>query len=499
MEKISLSSEYEKIGNEIDKLIMRKEYEKLESFLTKIEASVFTFDLSKCTSIFYYIGTGKSVLAGHCNEFKKTDQVLSAMSYRKQSLFYMRKALTSYKKSNCTNKSLLLSIYTNYANELGACGRVIEALRIYRKAISIYHHFSMIIGNYGRTLNFYANMVNDVNHCKELHCYAYQSIKRSLIIHDPNMHEDAVNYFSELIAKYDSLPTKEYLSYPIVFDEYDLGETEEHDYRIWCLKNHLFLNPLNDLIEQETAFAHDPLTITQFTEYVDRKEVGSESNSVPPKWYSMLNQLKEEYIYSRFLCYEGSEKISELHYADKDVKLSYSDYNYINYSIRLEQLKSAFKTLFSIFDQIGFVINEFWKLGFSERTADAAHVFGCKNYPKDNVALSALYWSNCEFSERFGNADSASERDLKVLRNALEHKFVKVHEYDYSGNLQIEDDSFYHISEGELKKHTLRLLELAREWIMELVYAIDIEERKKDKGANAIELNIYDFDDKWKV
>ena len=357
----------------------------------------------------------------------------------------------------------------------------------------------MIIGNYGRTLNFYANIVNDDNHCKELHCYAYQSIKRSLIIHDPNMHEDAVNYFSELIAKYDSLSTKEYLSYPIVFDEYDLGETEEHDYRIWCLKNHLFLNPLNDLIEQETAFAHDPLTITQFTEYVDRKEVGSESNSVPPKWYSMLNQLKEEYIYSRFLCYEGSEKISELHYADKDVKLSYSDYNYINYSIRLEQLKSAFKTLFSIFDQIGFVINEFWKLGFSERTADAAHVFGCKNYPKDNVALSALYWSNCEFSERFGNADSASERDLKVLRNALEHKFVKVHEYDYSGNLQIEDDSFYHISEGELKKHTLRLLELAREWIMELVYAIDIEERKKDKGANAIELNIYDFDDKWKV
>ncbi len=69
----------------------------------------------------------------------------------------------------------------------------------------------------------------------------------------------------------------------------------------------------------------------------------------------MLNQLKEEYIYSRFLCYEGSEKSRQLHYADRDVLLSNADYNMVNYSIRLEQLKSAFKNLYSIFDQIGFL------------------------------------------------------------------------------------------------------------------------------------------------
>ena len=253
------------------------------------------------------------------------------------------------------------------------------------------------------------------------------------------------------------------------------------------------------MIDPESAFAHDPLTITRYTEYANRDDVETKRNGSPPKWFSMLNQLKEEYVYSRFLYYEGTEKLWELHYADKNVRLSLSSYDYVNYSIRLEQLKSAFKNLFSILDQVGFIVNDFWSLGFKEREADAAHVFKCNHYPTDNVALTALYWSYCEFNEKFGNADSASERDLYILRNALEHKFVKVHEYTHEGKLQIEDDSFYHIDEDQLKKLTFRLLQLAREWIMELVYAIGIEESKNDNSDKSIQLNISDFADEWKI
>lgn len=41
--------------------------------------------------------------------------------------------------------------------------------------------------------------------------------------------------------------------------------------------------------------------------------------------------------------YEGTEKMTKMHYADRDVLLSLANYDYINYSIRLEQLKSAFR------------------------------------------------------------------------------------------------------------------------------------------------------------
>lgn len=496
MNCISFPPECEEYGKEIDRLTIKKDYNGLLKYLVKVESFSSKHNTPEYAPVFYYLGTANGILADYQQKSGGADSDI--IKHRKQSLYYMRKSLSLLEQFG-ENQALLLCIYTNYANELDACGRVIEALRIYRKAISLNPAFGMAVGNYGRALNFYANLVNDPGHYRELHCYAYQTIKHALEIRDENLHEQAVKYFEKMISEYEKFSHKALLLEPIVFDEYDLGESEEQEYRKWCLKNHLFLNPLNDLIDLETAFAHDPLTITQYTEYVDCDDVAGRSNAEPPRWFSMLNQLKEEYIYSRFLCYEGSEKIRKLHYADKNVKLSLSSYDYVNYSIRLEQIKSAFKNLFSIFDQIGFVINEFWGLGFSEREADAAHIFKCKKYPKDNIALTALYWSYCEFCEKFGNANSASERVLKTLRNALEHKFVKVHEYQNGGTLQIEKDGFYHISEDELIKYTLRLLELAREWVMELVYAIGIYENSNNKNCDIVQLKVSDFCDEWKI
>lgn len=490
-------AECEKYGEEIDRLTIEKDYEGLEAYLQQVEEFSLSHNVPEYAPIFYYLGTGKAAMADYHRQQGAlvTDSIV--MEYRKQSFYYMRKAIDLLKE--CEDSTiLLLHIYTNYANGLDSCGRVIEALRIYRKAIELCPMFGMAVGNYGRALQFYANTVNDSGHYEELHCYAYQAVRRALETGDSNMHESAIKYFQRMVKEYEASCDSTYLSEPIVHNQYNLGDLEEREYRLWCLGKHLFLNPLNDLIEQEAAFAHDPLTITRYTEMINKNEVDERREGEPPKWFAMLNQLKEEYVYARFLCFEGTVKQGEVHYADKEVKLSLASYDYANYSIRIEELKSAYKTLFSIFDQIGFFINEFWELGFQERTADAYHVFKCTKYPKDNVALTALYWSYCEFVERFGNAESASEEGLKTLRNALEHKFVKVHEYDYKGQLQIENDRFYHVSEEELKLYVIRLLELAREWIIEIVYAVGIEESKKGKNDKAVHMGIIDFEDDWK-
>jgi len=494
MEQISFSPICEEFGKEIDRLTDLKNFEALNEYLVQVEKFSSAHSSTEYAPIFYYLGTGKGVLADLLRKKGGSDPEVAEL--RKWSLYYMRKALDSIESLE-NHHSLLLSLYTNYANALEASGRVIEALRIYRKAIGLNPRFGMAIGNYGRALSFYANLVNDSGHYKELHCYAYQAITQALENRDSNMHGSAIKAFEKMITNYDSVMEKGYLLEPIIFNKFDLGEQEEQAYRVWCLENHLFLNPLNDLITQENAFAHDPLTITQYTENVTRDGEDTERSGMPPKWFSMINQLKEEYIYARFLCYEGCAKTTELHYADKEVKLALSC-DYTNYSIRIDQLKSAFKNLFAIFDQIAFFINQFWRLGLSEREADAAHVFRHKSFPTDNVALTALFWSHCEFCEKFGNAEVASERDLKILRNALEHKFVKVHDYFQGDKLQIENDCFYHISEDGLKKQVIRLLELAREWIMELVYAVGIEESKNVSEGIAIHLDVLDFDDNWK-
>ena len=498
MDKFNIPPECEVYGKEIDRLLDEGKYGELATYIATVETYGLTHNTSEYAIVFYYLGTGYSELANHVIKNESKDSDISDIEYRRKALYYFRKAISLIDLTD-DSKTLYHLIYTNYANSLDACGRVIEALRIYLKAICLSENFGMAVGNYGRALNFYANMVNDSGHHKELHCYAYQAIKKAISSKDPNMHTAAKRFFEGMINTYESSTESDFLAAPIVFEQYDLGESEEFSYRSWCLEKHLFLTPLNDVIECESAFAHDPLTITRYTENVNKDDLSLERRVNPPRWFAVLNQLKEEYIYARFLCYDGSEKIKDLHYADKEVKLSLSDYDYVNYSIRSEQLKSAFRLLFSIFDKVAFFVNDFWDMGYHERKADAYRVFLSEKFPKNNIALNALYWSYSEFIKDYWPNEEASERDLYTLRNALEHKFVKIHEYQIEYKLEIADDNFYHISEQTLIEQCVRLVELARECIMYLVYAIDIEERKKEKSDKTVSLKVIDFDDEWKI
>ena len=104
-------------------------------------------------------------------------------------------------------------------------------------------------------------------------------------------------------------------------------------------------------------------------------------------------------------------------------------------------------------DKICFFVNDFWKLGLSERKADAFHICKASNYPKDNTVLMSLYWVLCEFFDKYGDAETASEKDLATLRNAFEHKFVKAHEYEWEKALQLESDSFYHVDYSGVPAH----------------------------------------------
>lgn len=498
--KEDVSKRIEQYGVEVDRLSFEREYANLKLLIDEMEQFKNTDEDIKDDAAFnYYLGTAYGAYSDYLVRSGKSHTDLDIIELRRTSMFYFRKGIDAYDPSVHTDPRAQLRILTNYANELDTAGRVIEALRIYRRVMLLNDHFSIARGNYGRALQFLANMVNDSGHYKELHCYAYQAVKMALSIDDHDMHEQAVAAFQSIVDRYEAFPSKDILLEPIINKEYKLGETEEEkEYRTWCLNNHLFLNPLNEVLETDSAFAHDPLTISTYTEHILVSDSVSGNPVEPPRWFAMLNQLKEEYVYARYLCFEGCEKYGDVHFADKDVKLSLASYDYSNYSIRIEQLKSSFRILYSMLDQICFFVNDFWKLGLEERKADAFHICKASNYPKDNIVLMSLYWVLCEFFEKYGDAETASEKDLATLRNAFEHKFVKVHEYEWKKKLQLESDSFYHISEDDLKKQTLKLLEISREALMYLVYAIGIEESKKEKSDKAVSMPLSDFPDEWK-
>lgn len=472
------------------------EYNKLPLLIDNMK-SIEQDEEYKCKAeLFFYIATCYGIYSNSIIDSggKITDSCV--MKQFHNSMYYFRRALEVYEEYDNLNILLKIRILLNYANTLYNVGRVFEALRLDRYILDIEPTYAIAVGNYGVCLKFLANMVNDNGQYEDIQCYAYQAIKRAVSIHDNDLYEQAVVKWEKIIEDYEKTDLREKLQEEIIYKKYPLGETDEAEYRNWCLNNHLFLNPLNEVIEKESAFAHDPLTITS---YLEDTYLNTRNYAEPPKWYAMLNQLKEEYAYSRYLCYKGSQGIKEQHFADKDVLLSLSTYDDCSYSIRIEQLKSAFKNLYSMFDQIAFFINEFWNLGLKERKADAKNVFDYKKYPKDNTSLMSLYYLMCEFSEKYGDSDDPYEKDLVTLRNAIEHKYVKVHAAEWNRNLQMENDSFYHVTEDFLIQNIMRLLELVREALFYLVYAINIEEIKKGKPSVFISMKVDYFADEWKI
>lgn len=480
---------------------MRHDYEGLKTIIDEmVSFSEANESVKEDAGFNYYLGTGLGTYSDYLVRSGRKEFDEEVIKLRSTSMYYFRKAQELYDPEIHTDPRAKLRVLTNYANELDTIGRVVEALRIYREILGVNDKFSIALGNYGRALSFLANMVNDTGHYNDIHLYAYQAIKEAVNTPDPDMHEQAVKAFNDYLREYEESPGSAFLSEPIIYDEYSLGDScEEKEYRRWCLERHLFLNPLNETRKYESAFAHDPLIIVTYTELVDQDCANEKSADDPPRWFAMLNQLKEEYVYARYLFFEGSEKQRDIHFADKEVKLSLASYDYSNYSIRIEQIKSAFRILYSMLDQISFFVNDFWMLGLKERQADANHVHKSEKYPRTNKALNSLYWVLREFYEEYGEADEPYEKHLATLRNALEHKFVKVHEYEWDGRLQMEYDRFYHISEADLKRRTLRLLQISRESLMYLVYAVGIDDSMKDKSRKAVNLNVKDFPDEWKL
>lgn len=484
---------------QVDDLSAAGKYDELLFLLKEMKAFSENDEEAKIDAgLFYFMGTGFDVYADYLIRTGKANTDSDVIEIQRVSMLYYRKAITVYDQTKYADR-LDLRIYTNYANLLLSVGRVIEALHYYRIALHSESGFSMARGNYGRSLKFLANIVNDNGHHQELHCYAYQAIRDALSDRDIDMHEQAASVFQEIIDEYESLPTSDIVRQPIVFQEYPLGDSEESSYRRWCLHNHLFLNPLNEVMQEESAFAHDPLTISSFTEDINNSDAISGSPAEPPRWFAMLNQLKEEYVYSRYLCFEGTCRIADIHYADKDVNLSLASYDYSKYSIRIERVKAAYRILYSMLDKICFFVNDFWRLGLPQDKVSARRICNAQNYPKDNLALTSLYWILCEFYEVYGEEAAAPDNDLVSLRHALEHKFVKVHEGEWSRKLQYESDHFFHISENDLSAHTLRLLRIIREALMYLVYAIEADENKKAKTGKAVPMYLIDYPDSFKL
>ena len=316
----------------------------------------------------------------------------------------------------------------------------------------------------------------------------------------------AKRYFKRIISRYDAQYVIAFLEKPLHINEYICSNTEEANYRRWCLKKHLFLNPLNDLVLEHTCFAADVLQLPGIVTPIKEKDI--------PIYFGLFNQIKQEFVYARYLCYQGQPFCDEPHYADKETCLV-NLYDYPQYSIRIEQEKTAFRLLYSLFDKVAFFANKYWKLGIKDRDVtfhsiwkeESGYKHKCKHAAIDaqnNESLLSIKWIYKDFNDRFGNSAHPELQKFNMLRNALEHKYVKVHSgLQYSiKEPYFDTEGIYHISDDDLQKFTIELICLVRELIIELSMAVHIEELKRrqvyDKSEIISQLTLQEYDDEWK-
>lgn len=489
----------------VDEASINQDVEKLYYLIEESKKISESEDDASRAHLYYTIGTAYGEIY---NVFFSSNRV----DLKSEQIHYYRKSIELVQKEEFNKveykpyiKGLERVLYTNYGNVLDTCGRKIAAIEQYKKALNIDSNFGMALGNLGIAYQHYAMLISNILHKNYLNYFAYYLLKNAVESNDPNIYEDARNNFKNTIESYDPKYINDVLMKPLDIQKVKYGNNEEYEYRNWVLNNNLFLNPLNDSPVSELCFAEDIIQLPAILTSINEK----------PVFHGMFNQFKQEYIYARYEFYECKQVTGDTHFADKGTYLvNFADYP--QYSVRVERLKSSFKTLYSMLDKIAFFINSYFKLGINERDVSFHSIWNeekkgrsgykYKNILKinDNFALDSIYWISRDFYEKVNNSPNPKSKRVRDIRNALEHKYVKIYWDEVMEdriNGEVDDLAFY-ISESELIKETYNLLKLIREVIICLSLTVGIEEQRKrqdhDDSKSIPTMALTEYDDDWK-
>lgn len=408
---------------------------------------------------------------------------------RSSELLSLRKA-TTHKDFIFLDDTRKCQIFTNLGNLFNNTGRTLQALNYWSKAIAVDSFFSMAVFNKAQGLRTLANLLYDDGHKYLIHNEAY---KLARLIHDKqytnklesfsaqSVYQDAsqyCNWWESVRSEYAQTLGMHHRN----IEEYSesLGNSaQEIEYGKWCLKNTLFINPLNELGPHSLA-AFDPFMLPNMNVQLGEG----------PYFFAMMQQLKQEYISARFMLYQGIHNNEQMHFSDSTIDhidtLDAPEYGYW-----LETLKSSFKMAYGILDKIGCFLNEYLSLKIDKKRLYFRTLWYKKNSIKKglreefqelpNLPLRGLHW----LSKDLMNSSQAIEQpqdyldpeaqNIAIIRNEMEHGYLRVVGFRDIPSAW-EGDFAMKITYSELVEKSLHVLKLAREALFYLGLSVCIEE-----------------------
>lgn len=420
-------------------------------------------------------------------------------------IFHLRSALQHEGATQLANH-LRAQVHCNLGNAFNKTGRTIDAIEHWELALEFNPLLAMAQGNLGEGLGFYASTLYDEGHAGLLFLQARHHLARAVDIglgRDGATYDAALKHFKRGLEFFDGLLARIGASPDDDMTwvrDFSMGKSKaERDYRRWCLERKLFLNPLNDAYIEPIA-AHDVLNLPDHP-----------ADDTGITYLAFFNQLKQEFAYARWCLYEGSVS-SKLHMADREVRLAFNA-DHARYSIALEQVKTAFRTAYSLMDKVAYFVNDYWKLQIPEKQVDFNSVWTEKKKPLNgriremledsrNLSLQALYWLSRDFfDEQLHKVAAPDAHALKDLRNHLEHKFLKVVDIKPSNQEPaiLTDRLSHKVTPEELMAKAERVLKVARSALVYLCLAMHRqEELRPDDGKTRFPLQVEELPDGFK-
>ncbi len=423
--------------------------------------------------IYYNLGTAYSDLIFiNDNSFIENEECV------RKSILYYRKGEFLIEENFLSVNDGIIQLLTNLGNTYSRMNRFTEAIEVFKKALVFAPNFSMANGNLGECLLRYSlyiyNQYKSYLFQQESLKYLKKALDYPQYIDSDFAKEDFMNAYYSLKEHYEKFE----LNFPkIKTTKYKT--IKEANYRKWSADNKLFLNELND-IDNSFLAKEDSLHILLIIENID--------SGLNSKFHSFFNELKQDYISNRYFLYEVCQECTKHHFSDNFSGILETFDDSI-YTLNTTKLKSIFKNIYSLFDKIAFFINEYFNLNIPYKAVSFKSIWENKNSEntlfdiiKHNNSLYSLYWIYIDLFSNFELSTDPKIDKINKIRNNIEHRNFKIVDVSYDMDILTEnkDDSFeFKISYSELKKVTFYLFKILRTAMINLVYAVMIEEKKK--------------------
>lgn len=472
----NVSMDWNELAGQCDDALSEKDVAKAESLISQIEALETTAPENKQVVVNYLLGnlhSGLSLLLNENTEGWKND------SYP----FHFSKAINRFRtaeKFSTPKLPYFHEIKANLANELCRQARILEVLERWNPNFLIPGD-SPFISAYSKSQELLriGHFLNDPSH-QQLYQYEAYKLLKAIKTYEsdipPQLQESySTNPVVKALLEFGDKNFSPLSGWDDAFK--DKSKTAgERRYRAWCCENRLFLNFINDITIKPIANRD----ILQFPNYVTDIQEG-------PYLSAAFSAIKREYCFARFLAFEGIHGIHPS-YEDKGLFLT-NTLDYVHYDGGTEKIKAAMRICFGTLDSLALLMNQY----FNEKATYAKFTTQwIKENLKtqENVFISALYWLACDLTDTSKipqdkwKAPNPNAAELKIIRNSMEHGWLRVAEQKHSVWVG-KSDFAYTISPQDFEKRCYDLLKLVRSAMMYVYLAVSVSEnnRPSDKPA----------------